>query len=295
MLTSFDHRDFELERLRASKACPISVVLPARGVQDTIGEIVRLLGELDGLIDQIVVVDAASEDRTVERAESAGAEVYQEAQLLPDFGPVLGKGDAMWRALSVTRGELVCFIDADTTAFGPHFALGLLGPLIAAPQISFVKAAYTRPFTSGAVKLAGEGGRVTELMARPLLSAFYPEVARFSQPLAGEVAARRQLLASIGFATGYAVEISMLLEVWSRVGLECMAEVDLGERRNAHQPLRDLGPMAHAVLVAVVERLRGEGRFPADEPLGSFVDATGQTLGRGHPFRPPLTTLETAR
>jgi glucosyl-3-phosphoglycerate synthase len=262
VVRSFAHADFPLEALLERKSETVTVVLPAREVADTVGLVVERVRGLEGLVDQVLVVDAASRDGSAGVAHAAGAEVVQEAALAPELGPVLGKGDAMWRALEAARGELVVYLDSDTREFPPHFVTGLVGPLLVDDEIEFVKGAFERPFTDadGSTRAAG-GGRVTELSARPLLSAFYPELASFSQPLAGEVAARRTLLDRIPFATGYAVETAMLLDVRDAVGLDAMCEVDLGERLNHHQSLTDLGPMASEVLRTVLERLRDEGRL----------------------------------
>ena len=286
------HSEFPLEELRARKAERISVVLPAREVAETIGPIVDSLLSLDGLIDQLVVVDAASRDGTAEIALARGAEVCQEAELVPEFGPVLGKGDAMWRALSVASGDIVLYLDSDTGDFSPHFATGMLGPLLTRPEVQFVKGAFRRPFVSGGLTLPDGGGRVTELTARPLLCAFYPELAGFSQPLAREVAARRTLLERVPFATCYAVETAMLLDVYALEGLTAMAQVDLGERRNAHQPLRALGPMAYAVLSAVIERLRRDGRLADGERL-PFQAPDGNLIDVLMVERPPFASLRT--
>ena len=180
---------------------------------------------------------------------------------MPSYGPVLGKGDAMWRALSVLRGELVCFLDADTEGFSAHFATGLLGPLVSEPDVSFVKAFYRRPLVVDGVADGEGGGRVNHLMARPALALFYPELSGVRQPLAGEVAARRELLEALPFATGYGVETAMLIDVWRRVGLDGMAQVDLDEHRNPHQPLSALTPMAATVLAAIATRVEQDGRL----------------------------------
>ena len=216
------------------------MVLPAREVADTIGPIVERLRTLDPLIDQILVVDASSRDGTADVAAAAGAEVHQESELVPELGQALGKGDAMWRALATARGELVAYLDSDTSDFSPHFAIGLLGPLLREPDVEFVKGFFRRPYRrADGAELPADGGRVTELAARPLLSAFYPELAGFVQPLAGEVAARRSLLDRIPFSTGYAVETAMLLDARDALGgIDRMAQVDLDVRLNRHQPLR---------------------------------------------------------
>ncbi len=180
------------------------------------GTVVERIAALDGLVDQILVVDGNSSDDTVRVASAAGAQVAAEADLMPDMGPVLGKGDAMWRSLAAVTGEVVAFIDADTRDFDARFVNGLVGPLLTDPRLRFVKATYRRPFTAGGLEVPGGGGRVSQLDGPPLLAAFYPELAALTQPLAGEVAATRELLESIPFATGYAVEMAMLLDVYER-------------------------------------------------------------------------------
>jgi glucosyl-3-phosphoglycerate synthase len=266
LIRSFHHSQYALGRLLEHKRETITVVLPAREVADTVGVIVERLQELAPLIDQILVVDAASRDGSAEIAAARGAEVHQESELLADFGPVLGKGDAMWRALAVARGELVVYLDSDTSDFSAHFATGLLGPLMCEPDVRFVKGHFRRPFTTpDGLELPTGGGRVTELTARPLLSAFFPDLAAFVQPLAGEVAARRELFERLPFATGYAVETAMLLHAREVLGgTDAMAQVDLDVRRNRHQPLDALAPMASEVLGAVLVRLSAEGRLHED-------------------------------
>jgi glucosyl-3-phosphoglycerate synthase len=256
---SFHHSLYSVERIAAEREQSVSVCLPARECAATVGQVVGELSSLRerGAIDEIVVIDAGSSDGTAAVAERAGARVVQEGELLVEHGPVLGKGDAMWRALTVLEGDLVCFLDADTEGFSAHFATGLLGPLVCEPDVSFVKAFYRRPLGDD-----GEGGgRVNHLMARPALALFYPELAGVRQPLAGEVAARRGLLEELPFATGYGVEIGMLIDVWRRLGLDGMVQVDLDEHRNPHQPLSALTPMAATVLGAIAARLEREGRL----------------------------------
>ncbi len=273
-MRTFHYSAYPAARIAAEREQSVTVCLPARECAATVGEIVSALVRLreTGAIDEVVVVDAASRDGTAAVARGAGATVHQEADLLPQFGAVLGKGDAMWRALSVLDGELVCFLDADTQGFSPsaHFATGLLGPLVCEPGVSFVKAFYRRPFEHDGVSLPEGGGRVNHLLARPALELFYPELACVRQPLAGEVAARRELLESVPFTTGYGVEMAMLLDVWDLLGGEGVAQVDLEEHRNSHQPLQALAPMARTVLATVARRLEREGRLSglaADESL----------------------------
>jgi glucosyl-3-phosphoglycerate synthase len=291
LIRPFHHAQFPLELLRERKHEPATVVLPTREVADTIGPMVERLLSLEELVDQVLVVDAASQDGTAEIAASLGADVRQEAELLPEFGQVLGKGDAMWRALAAADGELIVYLDSDTRDFEPHFATGMLGPLIC-DDARFVKGHFRRPYTAvEGERRPADGGRVTELTARPLLSAFYPELAAFVQPLAGEVAARRSLFDRLPFATGYAIETSMLLHARDLLGgTEGMAQVDLEERYNRHQPLRALGPMAYAVLRAVLERLRAEGRL-TDDHAPPFQTAEGQLIQVELVERPPYATL----
>jgi len=264
VIRSFAHGDYPAGLLRERKAATVSVVLPAREVAGTIEPIVERILGLEELVDQLLVVDAASEDGSAEIAARAGAEVVQEADLEPDRGPVLGKGDAMWRSLAALRGSLVVYVDADTTGFTAHFVTGLLGPLICEEGIRFVKGSYERPFTAEGVELPEGGGRVSRLTAKPLLSAFFPALSDIRQPLAGEIAATRELLERIPFTTGYGVEMAMLLDVLASAGADAIAQVDIGERRNAHQSLTALEPMADSVLAVVCERLRRDGRLTAD-------------------------------
>jgi glucosyl-3-phosphoglycerate synthase len=279
-LRSFDHSAFPPERVRAERSGTISVCVPARECAATIGPIARTLVGLReaGVVDQVLVLDGGSHDGTGELAAAAGAEVHEQADLRPDLGPVLGKGDAMWRSLTVLHGDVVCFLDGDSERVGPHYACGLAGAVACEPGVRFAKAFYRRPFRAGDVELPEGGGRVNELTARPLLRQFYPELAGVLQPLAGEVAARRDLLERLPFATGYAVEIAMLIDAYREIGLDGLAQVDLDVRQNRHQPLRALGPMADAVLGAVAARLESEGRLG-----GLEADAPVE--------RPPLVTL----
>jgi glucosyl-3-phosphoglycerate synthase len=306
---SFHHSSYPAARIAAERTRSVSVCLPARECAETVGPIVAELVALRdaGAIDEIVVVDAASADGTAAVAERAGASVWQEAELLPAYGPVLGKGDAMWRALSALQGELVCFLDADTEGFSGHFATGLLGPLICEPGVSFVKAFYRRPLgPEDAEGAAGEdgasagegGGRVNQLTARPALALFYPELAGVLQPLAGEVAARRELLESLPFTTGYGVEIGMLIDVWRKVGLQGMAQVDLEEHRHGHQPLSALAPMALTVLATIAARLElDESLEPWPERFGLEDEIDVERLEELDPTpagRPPLARVRGA-
>ncbi|MEJ7787464.1 MAG: glucosyl-3-phosphoglycerate synthase [Solirubrobacteraceae bacterium] len=279
---TFHHGCFSPDRLRVERLETVSVCVPARNEATTILAVVKPLMELHeaGVIDQVLVLDDDSHDGTGAMAASLGAEVVRPSALLPAFGPVLGKGDAMWRALSVLTGDLVCFVDADSEDFGAHFVTGLLGPLICSPRLQFVKGFYRRPFKMGGTVEPTGGGRVTELTARPLLAAFYPELATIRQPLAGEFAARRELLERTAFCAGYAVEMGLLLDVYADVGIGAIAQTDLDARQNRHQALEDLAAMAGAVLGAVNSRLHREGRLTGDGGLARELVE-----------RPPLAAL----
>jgi glucosyl-3-phosphoglycerate synthase len=281
---TFHHSAYTAQAIasaRARRGLGATVCLPARDCAATVGDIVAALVPLReaGAIERIVVVDAASGDGTAGVAERAGAEVWQEAELLPSFGRVLGKGDAMWRALSRIDSELVCFVDADSEQFPAHFVTGLLGPLVCEPDVSFVKAFYRRPLSGDGSPPGEGGGRVNHLTARPALALFYPELAEIRQPLAGEIAARRELLVKLPFASGYGVEIAMLIDAWREVGLEQIAQVDLEEHHNQHQPLAALAPMALTVLATLARRMEQEGRLAFG--VGDHAP----------PERPPLASL----
>ena len=241
----------------------VSVCIPARNEAATIARVVE--ASL-AVADQVVVVDAST-DATPRIAADFGAEVHSQAELLPELGPVLGKGDAMYRSLTVLTGDVVCFVDADSEDFGSHFVTGLAGAVEAGHD--YVKGYYRRPFKAGDTTLPEGGGRVTELTARPLLRLFFPELAEVRQPLAGEIAARRELLERIPWVTGYGVEIAQLIDVYREIGIGAMAQVDLDVRQNRHQPLAALGPMADAVLAAVMNRVHGAPAVVERPPLGS--------------------------
>jgi len=276
---TFHHSLYPAERIARERKQSVSVCLPARECAPTVGDIVSVLAGLRGAgaIDEVVVVDAASQDETALLAQRAGARVLQESELMSELGPALGKGDAMWRALGELSGELVVFLDADSKDFSEHFATGLLGPLVCERDVSFVKAFYRRPFEQGGISLPEGGGRVNHLMARPALSVFYPELSAVRQPLAGEIAARRDLLEKVPFTTGYGVEIAMLIDAWREVGLDGIAQVDLELHRNSHQPLSALTNMSETVLATI---------------LGTLDDKRRPTIAfQPPPRRPPLASV----
>ena len=288
MLATFDHSQFELSALLALKRGPVTVCVPSRETAATIAATIGTIAALRdaGLVDRTVVVDADSADGSAEIARAAGAEVFQEAALLPEFGPVAGKGDAMWRALSVLEEEIVVFVDGDIRDLGQHYVTGLIGPLLQSDRTDFVKGFYRRPLAIDAMEIEDGGGRVTELTAKPLLELLVPELAAFRQPLAGECAGRRSLLSRIPFVTGYGVEVAMLVEVWKQVGIARMAQVDLGSKRNSHQTLAALAGMSRDVIAALADQLAS----PGEARLGSIVPAAGAGQPRLQ-VRPPIASL----
>jgi glucosyl-3-phosphoglycerate synthase len=245
----------------------VSLILPTLNVAETLPQVLAEVAAVSAgdtaLVDQVIVVDGASSDATIDIARRAGAEVYLQDSLLPDFGPALGKGDAMWRALARADGDIIVYADTDTRNFRRDFVTATLGPLIADPEIRMSKAAFRRPFTGESRDVTADGGgRVTELTAKPLFNVFFPQLAGFAQPLAGEFAGTRELLFSIPFFTGYGVETGLLIDTLRLAGLYAMAQVDVGERVNRHQSLGDLGRMSYAVLRTVLRRVTGPDARP---------------------------------
>jgi glucosyl-3-phosphoglycerate synthase len=285
-----------LAALKQDAGVTISVVIPAKSVAATIGRVAGrcvTLREL-GAVDEVVVIDAAnSGDGTARIAADAGATVHNEDALLADFGPALGKGDAMWRAQSVVSGDVIVFVDGDSRQFDEAFVCGLAEPLLTDDSIKLVKGAYRRPFTTGGVSVADGGGRVSELAARPLLNLFFPHLAAVQQPLAGEFAARRDALARMPFLTGYAAEIQLLVDFCREYGLDAIAQSDIGERINPHQPLHDLGAMSFAVARALLSRVDGYRHELAlhDEFL-NYVQGEPRVRASVLVERPPYALVE---
>jgi glucosyl-3-phosphoglycerate synthase len=250
--------DWTLEELLDAKGeSPVSLVVPARNEAGTVGDVVsrvrdRLVDTVS-LVDEIVVIDSDSTDGTYDAAASAGAVVHRASEIRPDLGTHPGKGEAMWKSLFVTTGDLVVFMDADLTDWDTHFVPGLLGPLLTWPDVQLVKGFYERPGEQGPL----DGGRVTELVARPLIALEHPELAGLVQPLAGEWAVRRSLFSALSVPTGYAVELAALVDTASLHGVDALAQVDLGRRAHSHQNLLDLGAMAVQLLGAMQSRRAG--------------------------------------
>lgn len=295
---TFQGAEYTPQRVAEIKdAQTVSVVIPVKEAALTVGRVAATCVRLReaGAVDQVVVIDAASTDGSAESAARAGAEVHQEADLLTQFGEVQGKGDALWRSLSVATGDIVVFVDSDTEGFSERFVCGLAGPLLEHLDLQMVKGAFDRPFTSSGVRIEGGGGRVNELVARPLLNTYFPELAALRQPLAGELAARRGALVELPFRTGYGVEIALLIDFYERFGLDAIAQSDLGERLNRHQHLHELAPMAFAVQRALLARVPGmpEDALTGDDFVGYFE---GDPELRRVPAeeRPPLASLAAA-
>ncbi len=238
----------------------VSVVIPARDEAPTIGNIVTAIHDAhvlgSQLVDELIVIDSDSRDATAEVARAAGATVHSAAEIRADLGWRPGKGEAMWKSLLVSSGEIVIFIDADLTTFTADYVTGLLAPLLREPEVLLVKAFYDRDLADAPEGIA-QGGRVNELMARPLINLWWPDLAGVVQPLAGEWAGRRQLLETQSFPSGYGVEFATLIDTYERHGLDALAQVDLGNRGHVHQDLRNLGILSAEVLAAATRRRFG--------------------------------------
>jgi glucosyl-3-phosphoglycerate synthase len=251
----FHHRDFDPSELAALKnGSLVSVCLPARNEAATVGTIVdtirRDLIDRVPLVDEVVVVDDHSTDATAEVAKASGARVIKAKEVLPGYGDGHGKGEALWKSLHASKGDLIVWCDADIRDFESRFVVGLLGPLLCQPAIAFVKGCYERPVTGDL-----GGGRVTELVARPLLSLLFPHLAGIKQPLAGEYAGRREILEKLPFVQGYGVDIGLLIDVARMVGVEAIAQVDLGTRIHRNRSLEQLSPQAMAVIQTALRRV----------------------------------------
>ncbi|HZB21978.1 MAG TPA: glucosyl-3-phosphoglycerate synthase [Blastococcus sp.] len=285
----------------------VSVVLPARNEEATVGRLVADLREhwmvRLPLVDELLVVDSDSTDATAAVARAAGADLVATADVLPGHGSRPGKGEALWKSLAATTGDLVVFLDSDLIGDVAHYVPGLLGPLLTDAHVRYVKGCYTRPLeVDGHVQPAG-GGRVTELTARPLLNALWPELAGFVQPLGGEYAGRRSALEQVPFVSSYGVEIGLLIDLLRLGGLSSLAQVDLGVRRHTSQSQEALGAMAGEVVSTVLAR--AECGRPGHQPLTASGlltqfrhDGTGfvpRSRAVAVDERPPLATVDEYR
>ena len=298
--------DWPLERLKAIKGkTRVSVVIPALDEEVTIGAIVEtirtdLMSGANPLVDEIVVMDSGSLDATVQVAAEAGATVVMREDVLENVPPVPGKGEVLWRSLAATGGDLLVFIDGDLEAFSSSVVTGLLGPLLTDRSVALVKGLYDRPLRDGSQVLRSGGGRVTELVARPLLNLHWPELSGVVQPLVGEYAARRGLLEQLPFPTGYGVELAILVDTLAIAGLDAIAQVDLGVRLHRHQDDAALGRMAAEIWQTALRRLDPAGRTLRPHGLGAtlaqFEREDGVFVARVHDVstteRPPIQQLE---
>jgi glucosyl-3-phosphoglycerate synthase len=307
---TFHYSQFEpvagLRQARERSGTTVSVCLPARNEAATIGQIVRVLRrslvERSRLVDEIVVVDGGSGDDTAAIAKAEGAVVYSEHDVLPEEGPGSGKGEGLWKSLHVCEGDLICWIDADIRNIHPRFVYGLLGPLLSDPGIAYVKAFYERPIRERNALRATGGGRVTELLARPVLNLFWPQLAGLVQPLSGEYAGRREVLEQVPVFSGYGVELGLLIDIARHAGIEAIAQVDLERRVHRNQDVQALSRMSFGILQAALTRLADEGRAVPGTWSTTLLQF-GNRLREYHiepqeiatVQRPPMATLDSYR
>jgi glucosyl-3-phosphoglycerate synthase len=289
------------ELVAAKRGTTVSVVIPARNEEATVGAIVTAIrDELQGvLVDEILVVDSHSTDATAEVAAAAGADVVAQGAVFPALGEHQGKGEALWKGVAATSGDLVVFVDGDLHDFTTDYVTGLLGPLLTDPSVAYVKGFYHRPLGAE----ADGGGRVTERVARPLLNMFWPELAGFVQPLAGEYAGRREVLESIPFVVNYGVEIGHLIDLLELRGLDALAQVDLGHRVHRHQSTQALGRMSGQIMQTLFDRLERYDRLVTAVPPATILAQFQRGTSTGgverelvltdltSPQRPPLDSL----
>jgi len=276
-MRTYHHSDYlPLEHVvdaKRSSGHSVTLVIPTLNEAATVGAVVerarRTLLEEHPLLDEILVVDSSSTDATREVARAAGATVHLAREIGPAMDIPEGKGTNMWKSLFVARGSIVVFIDADIIGFGPHFIYGLVAPLLACDDLVWTKAFYRRPFVTGSEVLEGYGGRITEILVRPLLSTWYPELARVHQPLSGECAFRMEAARSIPFSSGYSVEVQLLLNLYRQYGLSRIAQVDMDERQHRNRPLEQLGHASMAILRTIVNFLESDGRLVTKTPLAN--------------------------
>lgn len=301
----------DLLEIKSANQITVSVVLPALNEERTVGSIVDEIRDAfvvddlrepsvgTGLVDELIVLDSGSTDRTAKVARAAGATVIHRDEVIARIPAVTGKGEAMWRAVAASTGDLIVFVDADLRSFTPSYITGLLGPLLTQPSVDLVKAVYERPLIQGEqVSIAG-GGRVTELVARPLLNLYWPQLAGVVQPLAGEYAARRSLLEQLAFPCDYGIDFAMLVDTAELAGVEAIAQVDLGTRLHRHHDERRLGRMSAEILQTAWSRLGVSAKHVPDGALGATLaqfdhDGSGYAVTThevGALERPPLLTV----
>ncbi|MGH3440188.1 MAG: glucosyl-3-phosphoglycerate synthase [Sciscionella sp.] len=282
------------ELVRAKGNRTVSVVLPALNEEATVAGVVAAVMPFQGsLVDEVVVMDSGSTDGTVAAAQAAGARVVLRGDVLGQFEPVAGKGEVLWRSLAATTGDLIVFLDSDLLDPDPAFVPALLGPLLTARGVHMVKGFYRRPLRLESEETGTGGGRVTELMARPLLSALRPELTGIVQPLGGEYAASRQFLRQVPFATGYGVEVGLLLDAYAHYGLAGLAQVNLGVRKHRNRSLLELGVMARQILGTALQRCGISAARDAE--FTQFVQLDTEWLPEASPVpltdRPPMVLV----
>lgn len=281
------------ELVRAKAGRTVSVVLPALNEEATVGEVVAsVLPHAGTLVDDVVVVDSGSTDQTIRVAGAAGARVVRHKDVL-DEPPAPGKGEVLWRSLAATSGDILVFLDTDLVEPSPGFVPALLGPVLTEPGVHLVKGFYRRPLRLESAEYGTGGGRVTELLARPVIGALRPQLAGIIQPLGGEYAVTREFAESVPFAAGYGVEIGLLLDAHSRYGLDGLAQVNLGVRKHRNRNLQQLGVMARQILGAALDRCSPGDLGPADEAaFTQFAQIGGEWLPNEHRVnlaaRPPM-------
>jgi len=274
---NFHHLEFAdipaLIREKESQGLRISVAFPTMNEEATIGAEVRAikseLVDRHPLVDEIAIVDGGSSDRTREAAAEAGADIHVSGECLTHLGEMPGKGENLWKSLYLLKGDIIVWLDADIKNIHPKFVYGLVGPLLFNPEIQFVKAYYERPLHRPGEEEEFGGGRVTEILVRPLFSAFFPELAQLYQPCSGECAGRRELLESLPFVTGYGIETGMLIDINSRHGHDVIAQVNLDKRIHRNQSTTALGKMGFEIIHAFLSRLETLDRASFSDTLYS--------------------------
>ncbi len=291
MQTYHHHQFSDAASLRARKLASgetVSVVIPTLNEADTVGEIIRKIRhawmDASEFVDEIIVMDSGSTDDTMAIAQAAGARVFAAEEVAVEFGNHPGKGENLWKSQFVSRGSICVFIDGDILNFHPSYIAGLVGPLLENPRTQYVKAFYQRPLQVDGEPTAHSGGRVSELLVRPLFSLFYPQLCVLHQPLAGEYAVRRSLLERLSFPSGYGVEIAHLIDVLAFAGMDAFAQCDLDSRLHRNRPLHELGVMSCTILQTFLQRAERDGKLLLTQPTGeNFLQY--QSLSQGGQMR----------
>jgi glucosyl-3-phosphoglycerate synthase len=304
---TFHHRDFAdigaLVEMKQKQGLKVSVCLPTLNTAGTVGETLRVfrreLMESRPLIDQLCIIDSRSTDGTLDIAADEGAQIFFDDEILPRLEPASGKGEALWKSLAVLEGDIIAWVDSDIENIHPRFAYGIIGPLLADPEIGYVKAFYERPLKDGDKLRETGGGRVTELTVRPMLNLFYPDLAGLIQPLSGEYAGRKSILRSIPFFTGYGVETGLIIDIYKEFGLWALAQTDLEVRVHHNQDLGSLSKMSFGILQAIFKRLERDGMVKLKAEPETVYNVINQEAGRyvaeqlqiNVVERPPMITL----